>query len=110
MSGSVIHDAGQFNRQLSIENQINVPDGFGGYARNYVVEGSVWARLCPEVTVLEVAADLKSQKSTHRVVMRFRSGIVAGTRLITGSRTFEVKTVSDPDETRRYLECMVIEK
>lgn len=110
MSQPRLHDAGKFNRQLTIEDCVKVSDGFGGFSNQYIAVGSAWAQLCPEITKLEIAADRKAQKSSHRVVIRFRTGIVPGTRFVTGSRRFEVATVSDPDETRRYLECLVIEQ
>ena len=110
MTRTVNMDAGRFNRQLSIENIVNLPDGFGGFEKQYVIDGSVWAHLCPHRTSVKVLGRTRIQETSHRIFMRFRAGITPGTRLVTGSRRFEVLTVHDPDETGRYLECEVTEQ
>ena len=110
MSGMEHRDPGRFNRQLSIENLTETADGFGGYIKQYTVDGSVWAHICPRKALLNVAGELKQQEVSHRILMRFRNGIKPGSRLITGSRKFRVVRVSDPDETGRYLECEAMEE
>ena len=44
------------------------------------------------------------------VTVRFRKGLAAGWRLRRGSRTFDVETVRDPDERRRWLVLDVRER
>jgi len=110
MSTAQVHDAGRFNRQLSIENLVKIPDECGGFIKQYVIDGAVWAHLCPENTSLRIFGEQELQETSHKILMRFRNGIKRGTRFLTGSRKFEVVSVRDVDESRRYLECMVIER
>ncbi|MEM7214844.1 MAG: phage head closure protein [Pseudomonadota bacterium] len=110
MKQAKVYDAGRFNRQLSIENDVKVSDGLGGFVSQYEVQGSVWAHICPVKATVAVQGDVAEQHVSHRVLMRFRSGISRGTRLVSGSRRFHVVTAKDPDETGRYLECEVAEK
>lgn len=108
MTATII-DAGAFNRQLSVENQVSVPDGCGGFTSSYSVDSSLWAHLVPQKANVKVIGRANSVETTHKIMMRFRSGIKPGTRLVTGSRRFEVMTVIDPDETRKYLQCQAVE-
>ncbi|MEO0329400.1 MAG: phage head closure protein [Pseudomonadota bacterium] len=110
MSKIKLFDPGRFNRQLSIQNINDVSDGCGGFLKQYQVEGSVWAHLCPVAARALTEAGADKQEISHRVIIRYRSGVNPGTRFTTGSRHFDVQTVHDPDETHRYLECEVIEQ
>lgn len=103
-------DAGRFNRQLTIENQVEVSDGLGGYTKTYEANDAVWAHVCPIGSVIKSEADNQFSEITHKILMRFRAGITTTTRFITGTRRFDVETVRDPDESRRYLECLVVER
>ena len=47
---------------------------------------------------------------SHRITLRFRSGVASGMRFVRGSRVFDIVTVHDPDETGRYLVCRAQEK
>ncbi len=104
------YDAGRFNRQLTIENEVELADGCGGYVSRYEAQDTVWAHLCPLRSSSVARADNSVTELTHRILIRFRPNISGTTRFITGSRKFEVQTVRDPDETRRYLECDCIER
>lgn len=110
MSQTVAHDAGAFNRQLSLQNKVDAEDGYGGTIRTYEVQGSVWAKICPVAVRRVVEAANKSHEISHKITFRFKAGVCPGTRFTTGSRHFDVVTVRDPDETKRYLECEVVEQ
>lgn len=110
MSRGTTLDAGQFNRQLTIENELETPDGYGGHQCQYQADGTLWANIRPASSRSFLRADNESVELTHKIVFRFRTGVSFGTRLRTGSRIFEVLTVRDIDETRRYLECECVER
>ena len=110
MNRGVNLDAGQFNRQLTIENELEVADGYGGHSCQYQANGAVWANIRPVSARSVFRAENESVELPHKVVFRFRADVAFGTRLRTGSRTFEVLAVRDLDETRRYLECDCVER
>ena len=104
------YDAGRFNRQLTIENEIEIADGCGGYVSRYEAQDAIWAHICPLRSSTSTRADNSVSEVSHRMMVRFRANISTATRFVTGSRRFEVLTVRDPDETRRYLECDCVER
>lgn len=109
MSKRRIHDAGRFNRQLTLENEVSFADGCGGYVSRYEAQDTVWAHICPLQAGTIIRADNEVAKISHRIVVRFRPNISTRSRFVTGSRRFLVESVRDPDETRRYLECSCVE-
>ena len=109
MNVPLMIDAGRFDRQLTIEVPVEIADGCGGYTTGYSVLDSVWAHICPIRSQPVSSGDTRREVITHAVFIRFRPGVVAGSRFITGSRVFQVVAIHDPDETRRYLQCQVIE-
>jgi SPP1 family predicted phage head-tail adaptor len=110
MSKEKAYDAGRFNRQLTIENEIEIADGCGGYVSRYEPQDTVWAHVCPMRALTLQRADNSAVEISHRILVRFRANISSKTRFVTGSRRFEVEAVKDPDETRRYLECDCVER
>jgi len=103
-------DAGDFSRQLTVENETELPDGLGGFVNQYQSDGTIWAHIRPVSARQTIRADNDVAEITHRIIFRFRAGIVSGSRLVTGARRFDVLTVRDVDETRRYLECECVER
>lgn len=103
-------DAGRFSRQLTIENEVDVADGLGGFSKTYHPTDTVWAHICPLSASAKNEADAQISQVTHRILLRFRAGVSPGSRFVTGTRRFYVETVRDPDETGRYIECMVVER
>ncbi len=110
MKNAKIYDAGRFNRQLTIENEVELSDGCGGFVSRYKPQDTVWAHICPVKSANIQRADNSIVEISHRILIRFRANISTKTRFVTGSRHFEVESVRDPDETRRYLECDCVER
>lgn len=110
MSKIKTYDAGRFNRQLTIENEIETSDGCGGTLSHYQAQDTVWAHICPLSAGNKTRADNAVTEISHRILVRFRSNISPKTRFVTGSRRFHVEAARDPDETRRYIECDCVER
>jgi len=110
MSGLKHFDAGRFNRQLTIENQVEIADGCGGYVSRYEAQDTVWAHICPVGSSRQTRAESSNIEISHRIFVRFRPNISKTTRFASGSRRFEVRAFRDPDETRRYIECDCVER
>ena len=47
---------------------------------------------------------------THRILIRYRSGITARNRILFGSRIFEVTQVVNPDMRNEHLRLLAIEE
>ena len=110
MSSFKTRDAGRFNRQLTIENPVKLSDGIGGFVTRYEPQDTIWAHVCPLKSAKLTRADNSVVELSHQILVRFRSNISTSTRFLTGSRRFEVESIKDPDETRRYLQCNCVER
>jgi SPP1 family predicted phage head-tail adaptor len=103
-------DPGQMTARLDLEVPQSAPDGQGGATVTWEVAASLWARIEPVSFVVAEAAAAEGGTISHRIWVRFREDIAAGQRFRKGGRTFSVRLVRDPDETRRYLVCQCEEQ
>ncbi|MFB9951346.1 phage head closure protein [Rhizobium puerariae] len=106
----VFFDPGQMTARLDLEAPERAADGQGGAVVNWQVAASLWARIEPVSFLVTEEAAAERGTITHRIWIRFREDVAAGQRLRKGARTFAVKLVRDPDETRRYLVCQCEEE
>jgi SPP1 family predicted phage head-tail adaptor len=100
---------GAHRLRLTIEAPVDTPDDIGGVTRTYAVTGAVWASLTALNGDEQWLAGRVEQALSHRLELRWRTGINAGCRFIRPGRTFDIKAVIDPDGSRRRLVCLVEE-
>ena len=103
-------DAGKLSTELVLEARSGEPDDYGGFSGAWSEVAMVWARLEPLSSTSILWAGQSLDDATHRITMRYRDGVKAGTRLRKGTRTFLIRSVTDPDETGRYLICITQEE
>ena len=65
----------------------------------------VFGRFEPLTVGQMFRADQDIENATHRITIRMRAGVKSGLRFRLAARLFRIVTVSDPDETGRYLNC-----
>ena len=104
------HDAGDLTHRYILERRDEVPDGFGGHYVEWRSEGAIWG--APRVLRAfdTVRAAQIEEELALAITVRFRTALAAGWRLRRGSRTFEIVTVRDPDQRRRWLVLDVRER
>lgn len=103
---TVNFDVGAMTARLVREVPVDMPDGQGGVARNWVEAGRLWARIEPVTQHKdEVRAGAEGVTVTHRIWVSGFAGLAAGERLVKGTRLFAIKAVRDPDETGRFFVC-----
>ena len=103
-------DAGDLTHRYILEERAERPDGFGGHFTEWAGQGAIWGaprvlRASEETRAAQVEEEL-----ALAVTVRFRARIAAGWRLRRGSRTFDIVTVRDPDQRRRWLVLDVRER
>lgn len=103
-------DPGAFRHELVLEEAELTPDGAGGHTEAWSEVGTLFARIEPVSADSRFGADQTLETVTHRVTLRHRADLRSGMRLRRLSRTFDILTVHDPDETGRYLVCRVREE
>ncbi|MEZ5810878.1 MAG: phage head closure protein [Rhizobiaceae bacterium] len=102
---STFIDAGMLRHELSLQAAVATGDGTGGYAESWVEIATVFARLVPVAVDSLFRADQRLERVTHEITIRHRDDVASGMRFERQGRTFLILTVSDPDETGRYLIC-----
>ena len=98
-------DPGTLKTEFSLEQVTQTADGFGGKTETWVEVAIVFARLEPLGVAQNFRGDQDIESATHRITIRMRSGMKSAMRFRLGTRLFRVVTVTDPDETGRYLNC-----
>lgn len=101
--------AGDFNLRMSLQHPSQISDGCGGFTKSWVEQFDVWAKIVPLSAALLHMARGDNSKASHYIYVRKRDGLKSGMRFVKGDRVFLIETVQDPDETGRYLVCMVNE-
>lgn len=98
-------DPGQLTARLELESPEDVPDGQGGSATEWRFQRALWAAIEPASQSVHERGAGEGVTITHRVWLGFRSDIAAGMRFRKGARVFNIKAVTDPDETGRFIVC-----
>lgn len=104
-------DAGAFRDFVEVLENQHSADGRGGFDENWVSTANIWARILPSNAQSNQLADQRVVVKTHLIDVRQPLAIKAGFRLRDNNalRTFEVLSVTDPDETARYWRCACVE-
>ena len=100
---------GALRRRLVLEAAISMPDGLGGTTQDFETVAALWAQVEWLAGGEHWRRGRPEQEATHRMTMRWRAGVDAGQRLRDGERLFDIRTVADPDGSRRRLVCHVLE-
>lgn len=100
---------GRMRHRVELQRLTERQDDVGGVSLEWNTYATVWAAVEPirgrEYFIREqVAGDV-----SHRVVMRWRSGVSVRDRVLHDGRQLEVESVLDRDERRVELELMARE-
>ncbi|GAB5506654.1 MAG: phage head closure protein [Rhizobiaceae bacterium] len=98
-------DPGQLRHEVALESAGLTPDGLGGHTESWTEVATVFARIEPIGATSEFGAGQTRETASHRFTIRHRGDVASGMRFTANGRIFEILTVSDPDETGRYLVC-----
>lgn len=101
-------------RRLVLEAPVEVADGAGGYARDWVALGAHWAEVTPGagaeagdlVTVARVAVRIVVRGAPHGDAARPRPE----QRFREGDRVFPIVAVTERDPRGHYLTCFAREE
>lgn len=104
--------AGELRHRIQIQAATEAANALGELTPTWakINGGDRWAKIEPVALVAQrreyvdgpqVLADV-----THRITMRYMSGITVRHRIVYGTRTFGIQMVIDPDETQTTLELL----
>lgn len=100
---------GSLRARIVIQQEARTPDGAGGYALAWSDVVSLWARIEPVSGRETLQGARLESRVTHRITIRYRSGVDAGMRALYGSRIFNIRAVINPGEDNRHLRLLAEE-
>jgi SPP1 family predicted phage head-tail adaptor len=102
--------AGRLKHRVAIQTQSTTLDNYGEFTGSWATDNTVWASVEPvngsELDIGEGMAGVIS----HRVMMRYISGVTPKTRLLFGSRVLNIESVINHEERNEYLKLMCKEE
>lgn len=103
--GATIVDPGRLSARLVLEASVGLDDGQGGVSESWTPVATLWGRIEPLRAAAREQAGAEQMPIVHRVTIRYRDDVHHAMRFVYRSRVFDIRTLRDPDETRRYLVC-----
>ncbi|WP_273725528.1 phage head closure protein [Brucella gallinifaecis] len=108
MNKVLLIDPSQFSTELALEAMQSVADGMGGYKETWSEMALLWGKIEP-ISGTPSGQVRPFPELTHRIYVRYREDISSDKRFRKGRRIFTLRTVYDPDESKRYLTCLAVE-
>lgn len=105
--------AGDLRHTISMQTQTDITDGMGGFTTSWANVsgmGSVRAAIWPLKSNESLDAMKIEHVITHKIRIRYRSGVTTKHRILFGSRTFNVISILNPDERNIMLEMLCEEQ
>jgi SPP1 family predicted phage head-tail adaptor len=96
--------------RLTLEQLSRVADEGGRFTESWVAVATLSADLRPIGGEERFEADRLAGSITHEVVLRYRAGVVPAMRFRRASRIFQILSVIDVEERRRWLKCWCEER
>ncbi|MBN9265960.1 MAG: phage head closure protein [Hyphomicrobium sp.] len=84
-------------------------DGQGGFTETWATEATLWAAIEPTKGYERYQAQQVQMPVTHKITIRYRSGVTTKKRFLFGSRVFEIKEVLNQNEANEFLELRAVE-
>lgn len=101
---------GDLRHRISIEAPTDTADGMGGQTRTWAsVAENVPAAIWPTSANETIQAAQQTMTVTHRIRIRWRSGILSSYRVKFGERYFAIVSLITPNEVHRVIDMLVKE-
>ena len=101
--------AGRLDKRVTLQSATSARDGHGQPIATWTTVATVWAAVEPIRGREYFSAQQVSAETTHRVTIRWRSGVSPQWRVVFGDRTFRIESVINPRERNERLELMCVE-
>jgi SPP1 family predicted phage head-tail adaptor len=100
----------KLNKRLVIEApRRGMPEGGAAVVRWQQI-AVIWAALQPKSGREVVTGDGQALLTTHDVWLRYRTDLTGAMRFRLGTRVFEIQSIREPDESKRWLVCQTDER
>jgi len=100
---------GQLRHRISIQTNTPTTNDFNEEVEGWSTDATTWASIEPMSGKELVNAQQVVANITHKIIIRFRSGIAPQQRILFGSRIFNIESVINPEERNRELQLLCTE-
>lgn len=101
--------SGELNRRITIQQRATSTDSYGQQATTWADVLSCWAAIEPLDGRELLLAQAINAEVTHRLTVRYRTGITAAMRATYQGRLFNIHAVLDPDTAHVALQLLCSE-
>jgi SPP1 family predicted phage head-tail adaptor len=101
--------AGALRRQVALQTRIASKDTFGQASVSWTTTATTWADIEPLSGRELMAAQAQQAETTHKVSIRYRSGVTPAMRVVYQGRNFNVLSVLDDDMAHKSLTLLCSE-
>jgi len=96
---------GKLRHRLALEEPVNGPDGGGGASVTWQLVANLWGQVEPLRGTQSSFGEQLEAEVTHRITLRYRTGLTPRNRLTLGTRIFDIHVVMNKDERDQWLVC-----
>lgn len=101
---------GKLRHRIAIQSATETQDAHGGPVRTWSTVATHWGSIEPlQMREIFTAQQVEAQLS-HRITLRYYSGLTSAHRLLFGARVFNIHSVRDLDERNRTHEVLAMEE
>lgn len=100
----------QLHHKVVLYTEALTPNALGEQISGFSAGSNVWADVRPLSSSESYRAQRLSQSTTHRVMIRWRTGVDINDRMTWRGRWLRVETATDPDGLREWLEIMATDE
>jgi len=101
---------GTLTDRIELRRRVVTDEDEGGEIALFTPIATVWARVRSLGGRQAQESDARGANATHSVVLRFRSNVSPGDRIVYRGRNLDVLTAGDLNGRRAYLSCLCAER
>jgi len=103
---SIITSPSELDKRITLQRQTRAADGMGGFTVTWVDALAIWAAIWPVGAAETVQAAQATMIISHRIRIRYRSGLKADWRIRYAGRYFNIVSIIDPNMAHQWLDIM----
>ena len=101
--------SGSLRHRIVIQESTEVSDGMGSFTTTWSDTLEAWAAIWPLSSKESLDAMKLELQVTHKIRIRYRSGITAKNRIKFGTRYFNIISLINYEERNKQLDMLALE-
>ena len=98
--------AGLLRHKFTVRTMTEAQDSAGELIQTWANGNTIWGSISPLSGSESLSGEQITAEVTHKVWIRYDSTVTPGTRLLFGSRVFEINSVLNKDERNIAMELL----